>query len=204
MDYQTILKNIEQQGFASIIAFSGGSSEELEVRVNELIEQAMQEISGKNIAILTGGTKWGVPKYATQKAKEKSLPVIGVYPSRGAKYALNNLDYALEIPPRFGESEWGDETEIFTKLAKGVIIIGGGFGTAIEFTHVMKSNEGRIKNKLSPVYVAPVSLMAGDNSFADRAYDFKLSPEMQVCMPAERLTEGREAMNFLLNKLGLK
>lgn len=203
MGYQEELNRVLAQKFAGIIAFSGGSSEELESRVKELVEQAVSEFRGLNVAILTGGTKWGVPKYATQKAKDLALPVIGVYPSRGAKYALNNLDFALEVPPRFHDSEWGDETEVFAKLAQGVVMIGGSFGTAIEFSHIMKANERRIKNNIEPVYIAPLSI-PGANSFADLVYQFSIKPEMRICIPEIKPSSGHDAASFLIKNLELR
>ena len=62
------LKNLERQGIKKIIAFSGGA--DLEEKISEIVEQSMDTFKGLPIAVLTGGTAWGLPKYATETAKK--------------------------------------------------------------------------------------------------------------------------------------
>jgi len=199
------LGNLERQGIKKIIAFSGGADDNLESKVLGVVEQSMDVLSKYPVAILTGGTKWGLPKYASRIAKNKSIPTIGVYPNRGKKYALaEELDFTVEVDPRYGSSEWGDESEIFAKLVNGIEVIGGGFGTLIEFAHVMKSNEAKIKSGVSPVYIAPVRF-AEMSSVADVAYNFCRKPELSICLPEKEIvSDGIEAANFLVDKLSLK
>ena len=200
---QEILINLERQGVKKIIAFSGGADESLENKVLKVTEQSMHEFKQYPIAILTGGTKWGLPKYASELAKKNGIPLIGVYPARGKKHSFDHLDYAVEVEPRYGTSEWGDESEIFAKLVNGVEVIGGGFGTLIEFAHLMKSNERKIKDKVDPAYIAPVRFPEM-NSVADVAYTFCRKPELAVCFPnKEIIANGEEAAKFLIEKLKL-
>src|SRR5207247_182413 len=99
------------------------------------------------IALLCGGTKFGVPAAAAEYAKEAGIPTIGVYPTVGTKHALpgDRLDLSICVPPAVGESDWGDESPVFAKLLDGVIVYGGGAGTLIEAAHILKCNESLIK-----------------------------------------------------------
>ena len=191
-------------GVKKIIAFSGGSSEALESKVLEIVEQSMNELKGLPLAILTGGTKWGLPKYATQLAKKYGLPTIGVYPTRGVKYVLNDLDFAVEVDSRYGESEWGDETEIFAKLVDAVEVIGGGAGTLIELSHIFKINDRKLNKNLEPIYIAPV-ILSGLKSAADIAYDFPVGEHHKIVLPQNKIVDnGQTAAKFLIEKLALR
>lgn len=200
---QKVLRELNSRGIKRIIAFSGGADDKLESAVQSVVEQSLDVLCNYPVAILSGGTKWGLPKYASTIAKRKSLPTLGVYPLRGKKHSLGTeLDFPIEIGPRYGSSEWGDESEIFAKLANGVEIIGGGFGTLIEFSHIMKSNEGKIKSGIEPVYIAPVRF-PDVNSVADVAYNFCRKPELTTCFPEKEIISGEEAARFLVEKLKL-
>jgi len=207
-DYNQIinpyLEQLKNAGIKKIIAFSGGAEDKLENKVREIVEQSMNELQGLPLAILTGGTIFGLPKYATEFAKKFNFPVIGVYPKRGEKYAIKDLDFALEVEPRYSSSEWGDESEIFAKLADGVEIIGGGAGTMIEISHILKMNDARLKNKKEPVYIAPVRFLEA-KSAADMAYQLILKSEQKIFFPEKEIIEdGVYAAQFLANKLGLR
>ena len=83
----------EQNGINKIIAISGGSSAEkidwadpeiveklnksVSEYVNAVIEGALKKLRDYRIAILTGGTKWGVPEDAIRLAKSYGFPTIG-------------------------------------------------------------------------------------------------------------------------------
>ena len=200
---QEYLESLRRQGIEKIIAFSGGADEAFEGRVRKVVEQSMHEFRGLPIAVLTGGTKWGLPKYASEVARNYSFPVIGIYPQRGLKHAIANLDFAIEVSPRYAGSEWGDESELYAKLANGVEIIGGGAGTLIELAHVLKMNEARKKDNKGPVYISPVRL-EGVRTTADIAYDFSLKASPGEIFPLVELIEDVvNAAKFLIEKLGL-
>lgn len=200
-----ILRQLRDQGIEKIIAFSGSvPSSEFENRAERVVAESFEVFSGLPIAIQTGGTNFDVQKYASQRAKAMGMPLIGIYPARGAKYLLKNLDFAVQVEPRYGESEWGDDTEVFAKLPHGVELIGGSLGTLIEFAHIMKINNGRVRQGNSPIYIAPVKLN-GTRLVADVAYEFPLKQELKDLMPQDFITEdGRAAAEFLVEKLGLR
>ena len=186
-----------EKGAQKIVAFSGGS-EENAVAVQEIITEIVQGLVGLPVAILTGGTKWGVPKTAADVAKIGGLPVIGIYPERGQKYLLPDLDLAIRISPRYRESEWGDESEVFIKLSDAVVMLSGSFGTQIEYSHLMKMNERRFKDKATPVFLVPISGVGG---WSQMICDLPLSESARVCLPAGPIGNGQEAVAFLRAKL---
>jgi hypothetical protein len=194
---------LRKAGVEKIIAFSGSVPRELEARAEQVVEdsfQTWQEYKGR-IAIQTGGTDFDIQKYAAERAKRLHIPVIGVFPARGKKYEIKDLDFAIEVSPRCGESEWGDDTEVFAKIAQGVEMIGGSLGTLIELGHLMKINDSKIRNLIDPVYIAPV-VFQGARTTADVAYDFPFKQEQRVCLPSVQIVEnGREAARFLVERL---
>ena len=195
-----MFNKLESKGISKIIAFSGGS--ESGEYVQSIARESIDVMKEHNIAILTGGTTWGLPNAVTKYAQKLSISVIGVYPSRGKKHTSSHLDFALEVPPKYSESEWGDDSEVFAKLIHGVEIIGGGMGTMIEFAHIMKINETRIKYGTSPIYVAPVR--TGERVFSDVLHHLPIKHEVKMaCMPTLPFTEGKSAANYLLEKVGL-
>lgn len=197
-----VLEELGKAGVEKIIAFSGSVPRELEVRAEQVVEdsfQILQEYRGR-VAIQTGGTNFDIQRYAAERAKRLGMPLIGVYPSRGAKYAMQTLDFAIEVEPRWGESEWGDDSEIFSKLPDGVELIGGSLGTLIEFGHLMKRNDTRIKRKEKVVYISPV-VFAGTPTTADLIYRFPLKSEQRECMLRYPTVTGFEAARFLVEKV---
>ncbi len=186
-----------EKGIKKIIAFSGGSEDKAEA-VEEIITEIVIGLVDLPIAILTGGTKWGVPKTATNVARASGLSVIGVYPERGEKYVLPDLDLAIKIFPRYKESEWGDESEVFVKLSDAVVMLGGSFGTQIEYSHLMKMNERLVKNNTMPVYLVPVSGIGG---WSQMIYDLPMTEDAKSCLPASPIGNGQEVVAFLKAKL---
>lgn len=207
-------------GIQRVIAFSGGSSseisgvpegdplqaqykkfsQELETRI---LRECIGKLRGFQIAILTGGTKWGVPKTAIEIAKSYGIKTIGIYPLAGKKHALGDehLDLSLCIEPRCGESRWGDESPIFSKLLDGVIVFSGGAGTLIECAHILKINEALQKNGLPVKYIVPIS---GTGGVADGLPFIWAKPEIRsICMPHSRVCTGAEAADIIIDKLNL-
>lgn len=186
-----------EKGTQKIVAFSGGS-EEKAAAVQVIIEDIVNGLVGLPVAILTGGTKWGVPKTASDVAKAGGLPVIGVYPERGQKYLLPDLDLAIKISPRCRESEWGDESEVFIKLSDAVVMLSGSFGTQIEYSHLMKMNERRLKDKAVPVYLVPISGVGG---WSQMIRSLPMTEDARSCLPVSPIGNGHEAVAFLKAKL---
>lgn len=198
------LDQLKIAGILKIIAFSGSCLKHLENRAENVVDDSFQVLRGLPIAIQTGGTEFDIQKFAADRVKKYNMPLIGIYPSRGEKYKLKNLDFALEVKPRYGNSEWGDETEIFAKVPDGVELIGGSLGTLIEFGHLMKINDSRTRKNISPVYIAPVTFPR-EKTTADVVYEFPLKEEQRQCFPPQRIEEdGNAAAKFLVEKLGLK
>ena len=121
-DYDHQIKEFKKRlGIHKIIAFSGGSNAELDgIPKDDPLQAGYQKIRNEHegrfldecignlrdyqVAILTGGTKWGFTKVATEKAKEYNLKTIGVYPLVGKKHALDDslLDLSLCVDPQYG------------------------------------------------------------------------------------------------------
>lgn len=95
-----------------VIGFSGGSEATygvlssdhpavqqyetyLEEMFKETIRTCLDVLNGFRVAILTGGTKWGIPKYGLHLAKERNFPTIGVLPSAGEKHSLEDKYFDL-------------------------------------------------------------------------------------------------------------
>ncbi len=149
----------KDRGIDHVIAFSGSSiGNNNELLIQNVIEEIIASFKNKLIGILTGGTTFGVSNHAIVIAKQYKLPTIGIFPSIGAKYALDRkfLDLPIEVPPILEKSQWGDESSIFAKTLDSMIIIGGGFGTLIEVSHVLKINEYRNKKGLALKRIIPI------------------------------------------------
>lgn len=186
-----------KRGVKFVIAFSGGSEEKSE-RAERLVKEMVGELAFFPVAILTGGTKWGIPKVAAEAARAYGLPVIGVLPERGLKHALEGLDLRLTIPPRLGQSAWGDESEVFAKLSDAVIMISGAFGTQVEYAHIMKMNEARLKDGAAPVYVIPFFGLGG---WSETVYNLNLPEAIRACFPSGKILAGEDAVAFIKARL---
>lgn len=180
------------------------------------------------IAVLTGGTKWGVPRIATQVARELGFPTIGVYPlTAKGKHAMSEemLDLAICVYPGYGKSAWGDESHILTKLLDATIVIGGNAGTMVEVTHVLKHNEKhadllakkraleardtltdkessvlrQIEDELPQHKLRYIVPIYGTGGTADKLSFFPGKPNtMTACIPSLPITTGEMAAAFLL------
>lgn len=198
---ETFAEFFERYNIKNIISFSGGTEVD-ESRVDRILNESFEVLSEHNgIAILTGGTVWGLPGRASQLATKYKMPTIGVFPRRGEKdtdrYALSRV---VITPPRYGDSEFGDETELFVKLSDGMIMIAGGYGTALEYFYAMKINDRRVRPKYGqrPIYIAPVYGLGG---FSERAYDLVFNENLRQVLPEEPVNNGIEAAGFLVKKL---
>jgi predicted Rossmann-fold nucleotide-binding protein len=208
------------QGIHHIVAFSGGAdnpmagtqdktlrdkyAELLDTHITHEIEQAMRTLRPFRVAILTGGTQFGVPKIATRAAKQLGLTTVGIYPAAGETKALGSdlLDFSICVPSNFGPSCWGDESPLFAKTLDGVVVLGGGAGTMIEISHVAKINEKRLSKGQRVKFIVPIS---GTSGVAEDLPYFRMKPEVRgASMPEHRVFSGAMAAQFLIDKLELE
>ena len=187
---------VKARGIQKIVGFSGGIND-LGIEISKIIFEAIEVFAKYPVAVLSGGTGFSVPLYAVNFAKRFSIPTIGIMPVKGEKYAIPSLDLKLVIEPRYLESEWGDESEIFAKLADGTIYVGGMYGTLIEYAHVMKINQDRIKKNQEPIYVALIqntgSILEPIHALSDKV--------MSQCFPEKPVYTGKDAAEFIIKKL---
>lgn len=164
--------------------------------VAAIVRDVLMPLRGYRIAVLTGGTIWGVPAIATQVGRELGFATIGVYPLAAAqkKQVLPDemIDLTVCVHPLLGPSMWGDESAAYTKLLDAVIIIGGGAGTMVEVSHLLKQNE---KASLRIKHIIPIS---GTGGTADKLSFFPGRPDiMAKCLPSMPITSGADACTFL-------
>ncbi len=149
-----------------------------EERVKRIIIEFLCKFKDLNsqIAILTGGTKGGVPECATKTAKQMGFKTIGIYPASGKKYFLGDeyIDFSFCVEPVYQSPEqsfrwctdscWGDESSLFAKLLDAVVVIGGSSGTLIEVAYILKLNKEIKKGKTNYSrlkYIVPISGFGG-------------------------------------------
>lgn len=187
-------------GIRCLIAISGGADNQGEA-VTAIISELFKDLKDTRIGILSGGTEGGVPEIATKLAREFSFPTVGVFPRDGRKYALPELDFAIEaLPPLYGKAGFGTETPTFIAIANGMAVIGGEFGTLAEVASVLKSNKSRLKKGEEPVYLCPIRGLGG---VAELFETFPGIAQMFSALPAAPVYSGRAAASFFRDKLGL-
>lgn len=163
--------------------------------VSSIIRSILEPMRGYRLAVLSGGTKWGVPRVAIQVARECGFPTIGVYPQLAEKkHSLGPelLDLSVCVHPQVYKSNWGDEASTFTKLLDSVVVIGGGSGTLVEVTKILKLNE---RDGIPVKHIVPIY---GTGGAADRIQSFpgKLKT-MALCLPPNRISSGDAARDYL-------
>jgi hypothetical protein len=162
-----------------------------------IVRDVLLPLRGYRIAVLTGGTSWGVPSVATEVAKELGFATIGVFPlaaslKKESMLPDELLDLAVCVHPMVGSSQWGDEAAVYTKLLDSVVIIGGGAGTMVEVAHLLKQNE---KKGLTTKHIIPIY---GTGGTADKVSFFPGKPEtMARCVPPHPIVTGTEACEYL-------
>jgi predicted Rossmann-fold nucleotide-binding protein len=211
---------LHQHGLHHVIAFSGGASlalpgvaesDELhrnyadvqKEREARIASEALNILRHYRVAILTGGTRFGFPKTAFEQAKDVGLKTIGVFPQTAAEkgYVLPDLDLPICVEPLFGDSAWGDESSVFSKVLDAVIVVGGGAGTLIEAAHLLKMNESRIKYGEEPKHLIPIH---GTGGVADGLPFVWGKQEIKhACMPHEPIESGMEAARYIVECLDL-
>jgi predicted Rossmann-fold nucleotide-binding protein len=221
-DYSTKVTDfLKKHGIRKVIGFSGS----VDIRLEDFLEgdplqqqykdfknafhkriivDILKLLKGYNIAVLTGGTKGGIPELAATEAKTLGLKTIGVYPRTGKKYCLDNsiIDLSICVEPLIGESRWGDEGAVWTTLVDAMIVINGQAGTLTECAHIQKINEALIKNGSLPKYIIPIY---GTGGIADQLPYLWAKPEIKnKCMPLERIYSGKQAADFIIENLDLE
>lgn len=207
-------------GIYKVLAFCGGAEVELagiedtsdiymaykELMLHKqalILDQIIKRLKNFRVAILTGGTKEGVPETATALAKKHGLLTIGVYPLTGKKRALGEdlLDISFCVEPNLDESFWGDETPILTALLDAAIVYGGGAGTLVEVAHLFKINDKLLGKGIRPKYIVPIS---GSGGVADQVPFIWGKPQVKSkSIPPKPITNGSEAFQFLEINLDL-
>lgn len=187
-------------GIKVMIGICGGSDEQDLGKTSGIISELLLGLKDHKIAILTGGTKGGIPELAVTIAKEFCVPTVGVFPQDGRKYALlDKLDLAIEsLPPSIGKAGFGTETPTFVQLLHGLIVIGGEFGTLVEAATVLKNNKDRLRKNLPVIYVCP---MKGTGGVADIIRNLPAIDKVIACLPEEDIYNGADAARFLRKKL---
>ena len=210
-----------------VIGFSGGSEATygvlppdhpavqqyktyLESMFKEIINTCLEALNGFRVGILTGGTKWGIPKYGLHLAKARNFPTIGVLPSAGKEHSLEDkyFDLKVVVSNSLNPGFWSDEAIIWTNIVDAIVVIGGGSGTLVECAHLMKINEKLVKEWESgdeskrPKPIIPVF---GAGGIAEQIQLLCPSPQIrEAIFPREKIYNGKGAANYLINNLELK
>lgn len=220
VDLTGLIKRFKDEyGLHQVIAFSGGCDDHpegiedktLELALSDamhrkeqhIIAAAIRRLQGYRIAVLCGGTKWGVPNTAAHEAKSVGLMTIGVYPFTGKKHAHGSdlLDLRICVEAEYGESRWGDESSIYAKLLDGVLVYGGGAGTLVEVAHILKMNEAILSKNENAKIIVPIS---GTGGVADGIPFIWGKPQVRKkSIPQERVSNGRRAAELFIERLNL-
>ncbi|HAU98631.1 MAG: hypothetical protein UX04_C0002G0221 [Microgenomates group bacterium GW2011_GWF2_45_18] len=183
-----------------IVSISGGADEHDDFYVRNLLEELIAGLRYTSAAILTGGTKGGIPEMGIEIAKAHGLPTIGVFPPKGKKYALlDQLDLPIEtLPPSVGPASFGSETPTFAQIPDYAVFVGGSYGTLAEVSTMLKVNAKRQRDGAEPIYILPIF---GSDGVADLIPLIvqKLDPNLAYCLPGFEITSGKDAAEFINN-----
>lgn len=210
-----------EYGIKRVIGISGGAEDKLrnvpdgdplqdlfkhfqEKRLDRILDDFMQPLRGMNVAILSGGTAWGVPCKALEAARRYGFKTLGVLPKVGERYALAEdlVDLRIIVEPYIGNSAWSDEAAVWTNLVDGVLLIGGAAGTLAEAAHLMKINESIVKRgEQRPKFIVPLH---GTGGVADQLVQLWAKPEIRdMSMPRTQIHTGHDAAHALIDALDL-
>ena len=193
-----------------IVAFIGDSYTDgpAAERNAELIDDFLRTLPNRQrFAVQTGGTQGGVPEIATKIAREYNLPTIGVLPEATMAYALEQpADLLIQTPDLlFGRTSFGSETPTFINMLDGLVVLGGGYGTRMEVSTVLRINKSRAdarrRNPIGatpPIYACPIS---GTGRTADELATLSLYEDVGDCLPETPVTNGAEASAYIGSKL---
>ncbi|MES2999742.1 MAG: hypothetical protein V4787_03565 [Pseudomonadota bacterium] len=211
----------KEHGIHRIIGISGGSDDKLSGIPDDdplqaqyadfrdsyherVLRDTLKPLRGYRVGILTGGTKWGIPKMALQIAREYRFRTIGVLPKAGEHHALADeaLDLQIIVDPLIGEGFWGDEGAVWTALIDGLVVIGGAAGTLTELAHIMKINEALCKRGARPKFMVPIH---GTGGVAEQLHQLWAKPAIRDrSMPRDRVHNGAVAAQLLIEALDLE
>lgn len=218
-DYSQIINEfMKQKGISHILGFSGGADDKLEgVEIDDdlqkkhlqyqallherIIVDSLKPLQGYKVAVLTGGTKFGVPSTANAIARKLGFKTIGVTPKVGAHHSLpeNEMDLQLIVEPIIGEGYWGDEGSVWTSMVDAIIVIGGGAGTLTECAHIMKINEAKIKQNQPAKFMIPIH---GTGGLSEQLPHLWAKLKIRdLSMPKERVQTGGKAAELLLKTI---
>lgn len=203
-----------QHGLHHVIAFSGGASTDMPgVPVDDPLQKDFSSFQQKmetrlvtdvlnilrhyRVALLSGGTKFGFPKVAMEMAQKFGMKTIGVFPQTAFNkgYVINGIDLPICVGPHFGESVWGDESGVFAKLLDAVIVVGGGAGTLIEVSHLLKMNEGLLKYDKPLKLIIPID---GTGGVADGLhFVWGKQDTKNACLPSRPIKTGTDAGKYI-------
>jgi predicted Rossmann-fold nucleotide-binding protein len=223
---------LKDNGITKVVAFSGGAISAppgfgVDVRKamesaaklfeESVIKETLERLLpySDKLAILTGGTEYGVPSTASRLAKSLGFRTIGIFPETGREKALGSevLDLrvcvdirsdfecsTLEESSKF-RSDWGDESAYFCKTLDSAVVFGGRAGTLVEVAHLLKLNERRKKYKQPPKFIVPIMASGG---MGDIAPVLPADPDVRAwCLPSEVVRSGHKAAELLEEKLHL-
>lgn len=210
-----------EHGIQSIIGISGGADDRhagipeddpLQHRFltfhedfhRRVLNDALKPLRNYRVGILTGGTKWGVPKTAIEIARLHGFKTIGVLPKAGEQHALDDqsVDLQIVVEPLVGEGFWGDEGPVWTAMVDGLIVMGGGAGTLTECAHLMKINESLCKRGDRPKFMVPIH---GTGGVAEQLHQLFSKPSIRdKSLPRDRVHTGSEAARLLIEALDLE
>ncbi len=213
-----------QHGVKHIVAFAGGSNSKGDHLSDEETRKAFQNYQSRftrqvlweacaalksyPVAILTGGTKDGVPEIGAKAAKDSGLKTIGIFPSVAKEDSiLADLDIAFRVGPFYKSGNWGDESPFWSSVCDAVIVLGGASGTLIEMAHIMKINEGvaktRAKNPDSDIKFKHIVPVHGLGGVAEQIqFVWAMHEVRDACMPKDIIKNGQGAAQYILTEWG--
>ena len=163
----------------------------------------MKRLKDYDVAILTWGTSWDIPKIASELARKYNLPTIWVLPKRGKKSSMwkEFLNAEIIIPPIHWDSHYWDESSVFAKLSDWVFMIGWWAWTLVEFSHVMKINEALHKNNMKIKKIVPITWIPW---VAEATNYIPWNQEIKnLTFPNKNITDPKEAFEILRKDLNL-
>lgn len=162
-----------------------------ENEITDIVDEAMRQLQHHEVGVITGGTEGGLPEIAATKANQYDIPTMGVVPERGEKYLLEDVnDHTVTVEPTYGESSWGDESEIGAKVVDGLMLFGGSEGTMAEYSLCQKND---------PAYAVAVANTGG---LADDLQEMGIYSNSEYT-PSEEIQTGGKAAEFILENLGV-
>lgn len=172
----------ERHKISHIIGVMGGSDQTNEQEISGILYETLHNVRLQfpNIALLSGGTKGGIPEIIVKVANSLGIPCVGVFPEACDKYVLKDeLDFQIPVPPPIlGNTTWGSETPVFADLADVYIVIGGEWGTLVEAATILKNNKSKLKRGEKPIRIICLEHFGGIAEILEKiAFDIGLSSD---------------------------